>query len=62
MNRKKILKFVLIIALVAVVVLVVVLCLRGNKLVAAPRALAELDTVCEAGSGGGLAGTAGCCE
>ena len=45
MNRKKILKFVLIIALVAVVVLVVVLCLRGNKLAAAPRALAELDTL-----------------
>ena len=45
MNRKKILKFVLIIALVAVVVLVVVLCLRGNKLAAAPRAVAELDTL-----------------
>ena len=31
--------------MVAVVVLVVVLCLRGNKLAAAPRAVAELDTL-----------------
>lgn len=45
MDKKKILRWVLGIVLIAVVVLVVAVCLRGNKLAAAPKTVTNQDSL-----------------